>query len=501
VLQTVRGDQRSTEHKRTDHRRSDDATLLNALRDRDPLALAEAYHRTVLAANACARRLLSSPDRIETLLETVYRELWEDPPENVSLEGWVRARCFALGTQDLRQRETAPASPSVSALLPDLPAPDVRYLDAAERALSELDDHDRNVLLLAHDCGVNTETQGGDAAQALERSLRALAGPEPSSADSAALRDDPCSDVRGMGDWVLGLSDERSAAELEALVAARAGCAALARTLRRGRRRLEGLPPTPDMGHRILVTVLASAPPEPASSIAHGHGQQDVLADHTAAWGRTVEQPALADPAEIVTGEMHPQEPHRGKAEATQRGGDTITSTEWRSPEAVAPNSRRPRVVRLPNDEDTGGIESHRRSDPYAQLAQLDDLDDDLRLPDPHQVGPGLDAPFRTDPSERDFSGRDFSGRDFSGRDFSGRDFSGRDFSGRDFSGRDPSEIDPSETDEEQEDFESLYPEEELITRPSAGQRLLVVIGYVVPIILGAGLGLYIADMLFNLNR
>jgi hypothetical protein len=464
VLQTVRGDQRSTEHKRTDHRRSDDATLLDALRDRDPLALAEAYHRTVLAANACARRLLSSPDRIEALLETVYRELWEDPPEDVPLEGWVRARCFALGTQDLRQRETAPASPSVSALLPDLPAPDVRYLDAAERALSELDDHDRNVLLLAHDCGVDTEMQGGDAAQALERSLRALAGPEPSTADSAALRDDPCSDVRGMGDWVLGLSDERSAAELEALVAARPGCAALARTLRRGRRRLEGLPPTPDMGHRILVTVLASAPPEPASPITHRHGQQDdVLADHTAVWSRTAEQPALIDPAEIVTGEMHPQEPRRGEAEATQRGDDTITSTEWRSPEAVAPNPGRPRVVRLPNDEDTDRIQPLRHSDPYAQLAQLDDLDDDLRLPDPHQAGPGFDAPFRADPSE--------------------------------------SEMDFSETDEEQEDFESLYPEEELITRPSAGQRLLVIIGYVVPIILGAGLGLYIADMLFNLNR
>ncbi len=57
-------------------------------------------------------------------------------------------------------------------------------------------------------------------------------------------------------------------------------------------------------------------------------------------------------------------------------------------------------------------------------------------------------------------------------------------------------------TDEEElEDYESFYPEEELITRPSPRQRALVAIGYALPIILGGALGLYIADMLFSLNR
>ncbi|MGH8908452.1 MAG: hypothetical protein ACRD0K_18570 [Egibacteraceae bacterium] len=467
-----------------DHRRSDDPTLLDALRDRDPLALAEAYHRTVPAAHACARRLLSSPTQIETLLRTVYRELWEDPPRDVSLEGWVRSRCYALGTDDLRERGLAPASPSVAAMLPDLPAPHVRYLDAAERALSELDERDRTVLLLAHDRGVAAQTQGGAAAAALDRSLRALAGPEPSSADAAALANDPCADVQGLGDWVLGLTSHPRAAELEALAASRPGCAALVRALRRGRRRLEGLPPMPDMGHRILVTVLAAtaesgpapsndhqaatAESGPAPSIDH---QPDTAEsgpapseDHPAGLPPTepadhappVRDAAKPDPADVTTGELALRELYDGGAEQLQapwpepathrrRGDGTITSTEWRSGESTTAVATRdpgqPRVVRLPGDEDTGGFEARRRPNPYAQLAELDE---DLR--------PDMDALMGTD-------------------------------------------------EEELEDYESFYPEEELITRPSPRQRALVAIGYALPIILGGALGLYIADMLFSLNR
>ena len=63
-----------------------------------------------------------------------------------------------------------------------------------------------------------------------------------------------------LGDWVLGLLPADAAASLAADVAARPECTTLAKALRRGRRRLEGLPPTPDMGQRVLVTVLAGAP-------------------------------------------------------------------------------------------------------------------------------------------------------------------------------------------------------------------------------------------------
>ncbi|MDQ3973777.1 MAG: hypothetical protein M3276_05490, partial [Actinomycetota bacterium] len=120
-----------------DHRRSSQEQLLEALRERDALALAEAYHRTIAAAHACARRLLSSSSHVEALLRAVYAELWAQPPrDDEPLEGWIRARCFELGTAHLRERGMAPASPSLAELVPDLPAPDLRHLDAAERALS-----------------------------------------------------------------------------------------------------------------------------------------------------------------------------------------------------------------------------------------------------------------------------------------------------------------------------------------------------------------------------
>ena len=106
-----------------DHRQCDDHTLLDALRNHDPLALAEAYHRTVPAANACARRLLASPAMIESLLGTLYLQLWEDPPQDVALEAWVRGRCFALAKQDLLDRGAPAASPSAATLLPELPRP------------------------------------------------------------------------------------------------------------------------------------------------------------------------------------------------------------------------------------------------------------------------------------------------------------------------------------------------------------------------------------------
>lgn len=241
-----------------DHRRATEQELLGALRARDPLALAETYHRTIPAAHATARRLLSSSTEVEALLRAVYSELWETPPTDAGLEGWVRARCFALASEDLRERDAAPASPSLTALLPELPRPEVRYLDAAERALSELDDSQRRALLLAHDKGVPTAEQNADQAPAaLVDALLALAGPEPGSDPP---QPDACADIPQLGDWVLGLLPADAAATIAAQVAARPECTTLAKALRRGRRRLEGLPPTPDMGQRVLVTVLAGAP-------------------------------------------------------------------------------------------------------------------------------------------------------------------------------------------------------------------------------------------------
>ena len=250
----------------TDHRRSTEADLLAALARREPLALAEAYHRTVGAAHAVARRLLPGGDDVEGLLRDVYTQLWEEPPDSGPLEAWVRARSFALGGEALRGRRAAPASPSTAALLPELPAPDVRYLDAAERALQELPAEERTALLRAHDQGVAaTDQNTPGAAGALERALAALAGPDTSGAPLPAPED--CEDL-SLGDWCLGLLSPDQALAVDRALEARPGCAERSRLLRRGRRRLEGLPATPDTGNRILVTVLASsmaaAAPTPA---------------------------------------------------------------------------------------------------------------------------------------------------------------------------------------------------------------------------------------------
>jgi DNA-directed RNA polymerase specialized sigma24 family protein len=245
----------------SDYRRSSDRELLAGLRERDPLALAEAYHRTIPAAHACARRMLSGSTEVEALLRAVYGELWEQPPTDGALEGWIRSRCFALGGEHLRARGSSPATPSLSELLPDLPATEPRYLDAAERAVSELTPEERRALLRAHDAGLPTHEHGDpDAVNALERALVKLAGPEGDASDNG------CTDLESLGDWALGLVSGELADAISSQVSARPECAERVRMLRRGRRRLEGLPPTPDMGQRILVTVLAGGPPPAAAA-------------------------------------------------------------------------------------------------------------------------------------------------------------------------------------------------------------------------------------------
>lgn len=250
--------------ERSDYRRSKEADLLSGLRSRDPLALAEAYHRTSPAAHACARRLLGNTPEAEALLHAVYAQLWTAPPETARLEGWVRSRCFRLGSDHLRERDQAPASPSLALLLPDLPTFEGVTRDPAEDVLAALPEEERRAVLLAHDQGLPTTAQdGSDPAGALDRGLMALAGPGEGAEEGSGQA---CADLVGMADWTLGLLEADHAARVARAVVDRRPCASRSRALRRGRRRLEGLPAAPDMGQRVLASVLgdlADAPPVP----------------------------------------------------------------------------------------------------------------------------------------------------------------------------------------------------------------------------------------------
>jgi DNA-directed RNA polymerase specialized sigma24 family protein len=346
-----------------DYRRSNDHDLLAGLRERDPLALAEAYHRTIPAAHACARRMLAGSTDVEALLRVVYAELWEQPPADGALEGWIRARCFAIGSDHLRDRGLAPATPSLRELLPDLPAAEPRYLDAAERAVSELTAEERRALLRAHDAGLPTHEHGdADAVRALERALVKLAGPE------SEAEDDGCTDLESLGDWTLGLVSGELAEAISDQVAARPECAQRVRMLRRGRRRLEGLPPTPDMGQRVLVTVLAGGPaPAAPAKAAPAPAQKPVSA---------APPPAAAPPA--VTAE---------DVDTAAAPGDDLAAFDTPAGEAPLPSS-------LDDEMDTGS--DARLSDvlangedtppsslgPYEELAALDEQEhtDDFAL-------------------------------------------------------------------------------------------------------------------------
>jgi len=259
-----------------DYRRADELGVSSGLRQRDPLALAEAYHRTVPAAYACARRLLGSSDDVEALLQTVYGQLWASPPDGAGLEGWVRAHCFELGADDLRSRGAGPTSPSAASLLPDLPAPADSYLDAAERGLAELDSEQRDAVLRAHDQGIPSAQQPAEnAAAALHSGLVALAGQPPERVSG-----DGCEDLPDLADWVLGLLAPDRAAQVEAAVAASPECGGLAQVLRAGRRRIEGLPITPDMSLRVVAVVLTD---DAGGGLGRPPNEIDHLLPHVAA--------------------------------------------------------------------------------------------------------------------------------------------------------------------------------------------------------------------------
>ena len=245
----------------TDPRSLTDAELLEAVNAHQPLALTEAYHRTVSAAHAVVRRLLNDSDKIEEVLTRVYSRLWAERPTEVPLEGWARAAAWDIGTEVLRRDQLAPVAPSVSDQLSDLPAADSRFVDTAERAINELPDAQRTALLNTHDRGIATvEQEDPRAGEQLVKALVALAGSD-TPVDGDIVRSHP-----GLADWAMGTASPTTVATIEQAIEDDQALAELSRTLRRGRRRIEGLPATPDMGARILVSILAvTAAPVPAA--------------------------------------------------------------------------------------------------------------------------------------------------------------------------------------------------------------------------------------------
>ncbi|HEX6255066.1 MAG TPA: hypothetical protein VFZ70_04585 [Euzebyales bacterium] len=240
----------------TDHRSTDDLRLVRAVADGDAIALAEAYHRTITAAHACARRLLASPVEVEALLRSVYAELWEEPPVEDALEGWVRARSFALGTGYLRQRGLAAPSPSLAAWTSGVDADERNAAnDPLERMIGELERDQQAALVRAHDQGIPTSDQEEGAGEALKHALLALASPLSDAERHAA---EMCNSGVALANWIFGLLPPHEAATVPGTAAEPTPCGRLAGVLRRARRRFEPLPPTPDLGHRVLAWVLSN---------------------------------------------------------------------------------------------------------------------------------------------------------------------------------------------------------------------------------------------------
>lgn len=260
-----------------DYRLSTEDELVAGLRAGDGLALAEAYHRTSAAVYACARRLLTRPHDIDSLLFGCYRTLWQDPPASEQLEGWLRRRAWEEAVAWLRSTETVPATASAAQLVDDLPAPTGRP-DPVEQAVLGLDSVERTTFLRAHDTGTRTRDQDGpDADAALRRALARLGAPDGLTAPDVSCR------VEGVADWVLGLVTREEATQIAEAVQSDSACSALVRLLRRGRRRLEGVPPTPDTGQRVIAAVLSQAP---------AHTEEAVRADSRAGGAGSGRAPA-----------------------------------------------------------------------------------------------------------------------------------------------------------------------------------------------------------------
>lgn len=336
-------------HDEPDHRRASDTALIAAIGARDPLALAEAYHRTGPAAHACARRLLGSPAEAEAVLRGVYAQLWAEPPSDGPLEGWVRGRAHALGVARLASTGRPAAAPSTAELVPELGAPSShRRPEPVEEVLGRLDDRDRRALVLAHDHGVPSGRQGAGADRALVRALLAVAGPDDTVPAGV------CDDVDGLADWVLGLVAEDRAAVLHAQVAARPDCAERVRALRRGRRRMEGLPPTADAGQRVLVAVVAGLPVDRdrAAVTAPAPPREDSAPDATVQVVRTARRPERGPGRTSPAGPPPAGPPPAGPSPEP----DTGTATDA----VVVPSAARRAAAPAPADHDAPSLAAAR---------------------------------------------------------------------------------------------------------------------------------------------
>jgi DNA-directed RNA polymerase specialized sigma24 family protein len=310
----------------TDHRGTDDARLLSALADGDAIALAEAYHRTITAAHACARRLLASPVEIEALMRAVYSDLWEEPPVDTSLEGWVRARCFTLGAGYLRQRHLRAPSPSLARFTSGIEADGHGGNDTLEQMISDLTEQQQAALVRAHDQGIRTTDQDDpDAGWSLLHAMLALASPLTDDERHAA---EMCSSGVALANWTFGLLPPHEAATVPGTAAEPTPCGRLAGVLRRARRRFEPLPPTPDLGHRVLASVLGNgAARQPAQ--APGSSLDSDLRVAYADLGRS--QPAGDEPTSSLDMQIaSPVPPQTGETglpgengRRTARGWDT----------------------------------------------------------------------------------------------------------------------------------------------------------------------------------
>lgn len=362
----------------TTYRRQPDPAVLAGLEERDALALAEAITRTLPAAHAVARRLLPGRE-VEALVHATYTALWEEPPTDQPLERWVRVRTAELGVAELSERGAGPASPSVSAVVDGLaaarPSP-----DPAERRLAALDDAGLQALLRAHDLGVPARAQErADAGTLLAEALVALAEPTAAEQPAAAT----ASADGTLADHILGLADLDQVGKLDAAIAADPARSAAAQLLRRGKRRLEGLPPTPDLGARLLAAVLSESTP--------GRRRRAAPA---AASALDAPSPVRPRPAPATT-------PHRGpspKGPAEQPA--PADATEPRSGVAAGPG---PAVVPDPAATQLSDLFSKSDDDEVVNGVIQGDRtaeqpDDDAQPGDPKDIGE-LDEEHDTDDS------------------------------------------------------------------------------------------------------
>ncbi len=238
-----------------------ETALLAGVRERDVLSLVELFHRTLPAVHAVARRMVGDLPHVERLLACVYKELWTAPPEDGPVTAWLRARCFQTATQDLQVRDGVAGTPSTAAVLQQSTSVrSSRSSSPVERTLAEMSDTERMALLLAHDCGVPADDQEpADAATHVTSALIRIAEPD---ADVDASQWQPLYDR--VGEWTLGVLSADQADSVAAAVAASDDLAAHAERVRRGLRRLEGLPPSSLTSQRVIAQVFASSAAEPA---------------------------------------------------------------------------------------------------------------------------------------------------------------------------------------------------------------------------------------------